>query len=328
MLLPKVPTGRLLREFIDHTGRGNLMSYRTATTTQAGYAISRVARNGAGLRRNCHGLLASLGFGALLLVSVPALAATAPNLGSESTYGIVSETYTNTVIGTTVNGTAGQPAVCYTTPPGVAPIITGTTVTPCPPVTGTDQATALANLNSQACTPIGAAVALNAIIIGSNPPGTFPPGCYSSTGAMSVTTGTTVTLNGSGVYIFRSGGSLDPAANSNVVMAAGGCQSDVFWAPTGGTTIGANSNFVGNVFRGTAAGLSITLGQSTNLVGRALAFGSTVTTDTNAITVPTCAAFVPLPPGTSIPTLSEWTMILLAALMAITGFIAMRRKGR
>ncbi len=36
----------------------------------------------------------------------------------------------------------------------------------------------------------------------------------------------------------------------------------------------------------------------------------------------------PLPPVTAIPTLSEWAMIVLAALMAITGFVAMRRKER
>ena len=34
-----------------------------------------------------------------------------------------------------------------------------------------------------------------------------------------------------------------------------------------------------------------------------------------------------VPPVTSIPTLSEWAMILLAGLMAIAGFAAMRRKG-
>jgi hypothetical protein len=79
--------------------------------------------------------------------------------------------------GSTINGD-----VCYTTGPGVAPTISGATVTPCPPATGTDQDSALANLNSQSCTSIGAAVALNTISIGGGAPGTFPPGCYSSTG--------------------------------------------------------------------------------------------------------------------------------------------------
>jgi hypothetical protein len=107
---------------------------------------------------------------------------------------------------------------------------------------------------------------------------------------MSIATGTTVTLSGDGVYIFRPDGALDAAAGSSVVTADGACTDNVFWTPTGGTTIGANAAFVGTVFRGTADGLSITLGDSASLEGRALAFGSTVTTDNNAIAVPKACA--------------------------------------
>ena len=334
------------------------MNAQSASTTQSQHLVPRVAEADSRFSRNYSGLLGSLGFAVLLLASAPALAATAPTngLGSEATYGIVSGTYTNTVSGTTINGTSGQPAVCFTTGPAVTPTITGTIVTPCPSATGTDQNAALSDLNSQSCTTLGAAVALDTINLGSGP-GVFPPGCYSSTGAMSITTGTTVTLSGAGVYIFRPGGALGSAANSNVVVAGGACATDVFWAPVGGTTIGANSSFVGNIFRGTAAGLSITLGSTVSFQGRALAFGSTVTTDTDTITVPTCGPFVPpttttttagttttttaptttttattttttTPPRpvTSIPTLSEWAMIILAGLLALLGFVAVRRK--
>ncbi|RFF27027.1 DUF3494 domain-containing protein, partial [Wenzhouxiangella sp. 15181] len=157
---------------------------------------------------------------------------------------------------------------------------------PCPPETGTDQNAARAELDAQACTDIGAAVALDQISIGGGPAGEFPPGCYSSSGAMTITANTTVTLRGDGVFIFRPAGALDPAAGSSVVAADGACTDNVFWTPGGGTTIGANAAFIGTVFRGTAAGLSITLGDSATLEGRALAFGSTVTTANNAITVP------------------------------------------
>ena len=271
------------------------------------------------------GRLASLGLVSLLLLACSnvALAATAPSLGTASPYGVASDTFSNTNP-TTVNG-----ALCYTT--GTAPsTITGPTAVPCPAAVGTDQNAALANLNGQLCVSLGAAVALNSVIVGANPPGTLPPGCYSSTGAMSITTGTTLTLSGAGVYIFRPGGALDPMANTNVVMAGGACQSDVFWAPNGGTTIGANANFVGNVFRGAGAGLSITLGTASTLIGRALAYGSTVTTATNtAITVPACAPFGTSTASTaSIPTLSEWAMIVLASLMAMVGFAAMRKRSR
>ena len=275
-----------------------------------------------------HGLRC-LGLGCIALLSVSqsgvALAATAPFLGTTGTYGIVSSTFTNsnTAPQTIVNGD-----VCYTTGPVTPPLtITGLTATPCPPITGTDQGLALANLNGQACTSLGAgAVALDSIVIGANPPGTIPPGCYSSGGAMNVTVSTTVTLNGAGVYVFRPGGALNTAANSNIVLAGGACASDVFWAPGGSTTLGANAalsatpTFVGNIID--AAG--ITVGHFANLTGRMLAFGGTVTTDANTITVPVCAPFVG--GNVTVSTLSEWTLAALAALLAVAGVLAMRRK--
>ena len=255
-----------------------------------------------------------------------AFAATAPPLGSAGTYGIVSSTFTNanTAPQTIVNGD-----VCYTTGPVTPPLtITGVTATPCLPAVGIDQGLALANLNGQACTSLGAgAVALDSIVIGANPPGTIPPGCYSSGGAMNVTVSTTVTLNGAGVYVFRSGGALDTAANSGVVLAGGACASDVFWAPGGAATIGANAalsatpTFVGNIVD--PAG--ITVGHFANVTGRMLAFGGTVTTDADTITVPACAPFV-AGANVGVSTLSDWAMAALAALLALAGVAAMRRK--
>ncbi len=218
---------------------------------------------------------------ALLLLVAPVWGQTAPDLGSTGSFSIVSGTFTNTTPGTVIEGD-----VCYTTGPAVDPTIGGSEQTPCPDQTGIDQNAARAELDEQSCTSIGAAVALDEISIGGAPPGEFPPGCYSTTGAMTINTGATVTLSGDGLYIFRPGGALDPAANSSVVTADGACVDNVFWTPTGGTTIGANAAFLGTVFRGTADGLSITLGDEASLDGRALAFGSTVTTDNNTITSP------------------------------------------
>ena len=239
------------------------------------------------------GLLAGLGFSAFLLAPLPALAQVAPDLGSTSTFGIVSSTWDDETAGTAITGD-----VCYTTPPAALASITisGAVEVPCDGDKGTDQNVALAVLNVQSCTSLGGgAIALNATDVG-NGPGVFEPGCYSSGGAMNITTGTTVTLDGAGVYIFRPGGEFTQGANSNVVAAGGACENDVFWTPTGATTIGANANIVGNIFRGTADGLSITFGNSSSLVGRALAYGSTVTTDNTTISVPTCAPFqAPVP---------------------------------
>ena len=293
---------------------------------QGGFSV---AKAGFRFSQNCLRALTGLVFAALFLFtySGAVLAATAPPLGSTSTYGVVSQTFTNsnTAPQTIINGD-----VCYTTPPVTPPLlITGATVVPCPPATGTDQGLAVANLNGQICTFLGAgAITLDSIIIGANPPGTIPPGCYFSGGAMNVTATTTVTLNGAGVYVFRPGGALTTGANSRVILAGGACASDVFWAPVAATTIGANAalsptpTFVGNILD--AAGISI--GQFANLTGRALAFGGTVTTDAATITVPTCAPFVG--GAIPIPTLSEWAMILLAGLLAFAGFAALRKQGR
>jgi len=238
----------------------------------------------------CLSFLASLGLVTLLCVASPALAADAPDLGMAATFGILSGTYTNTVSGTTINGDLG-----YTTGPAVVPTVNGTTHVADPTYNqaGIDQNTALADLILQAglitCTNIGGgAVNLDAVNVGSGP-GVFPPGCYTNGGAMNITVNQTVTLNGVGVYIFRPGGALTTEANTSFVLAGGACESDVYWAPVGATTIGANTAFVGNIFDAAA----ITIGHFTTLTGRALGFGGVVTTDANTITVPVCA---PLPP--------------------------------
>ena len=160
--------------------------------------VPQVAEADSGFRRNHPGLLAILRFVALvsLAQSDAALAATAPSLGSTSTYGVVSSTFTNsnTAPQTIINGD-----VCFTTGPVTPPLtITGATVTPCPPATGVDQGLALADLNGQPCTFLGAgAIALDSVIVGTNPPGTIPPGCYSKRRRNGIfTLSTTVTLNG------------------------------------------------------------------------------------------------------------------------------------
>ena len=237
-------------------------------------------------------LLVSLGLVSLLSLaqSNVAMAATAPPLGTTSGFGIVSSTLSGTGTSAMVNG-----SVCYSTVSGTPPTVTGATVQPCNTQIA-DQGTALASLDSQlgACISLGSAVDLSAAVVAGGTPGVIPPGCYSSTGAMSI--GSTLTLNGGGVYVFRPGagatvGALNTAAGSIVTMN-GACAGDVFWAPTAATTLGANSTFFGTIID--AAG--ITMGSGASLSGRALAAGGTVTTDSNAISVPAaCTPSAALP---------------------------------
>lgn len=267
-------------------------------------------------------LLACLGLGLLSGFVPAAWAQTAPGLGSLDSHAVGSGTLTNTAAGTFINGD-----VCFTTGPAVNPTVIGA-YGPCPGSAAADQTGALAILNTQPCTLLPAGN-LDAVSIGGGPPGIIPPGCYFRAGAIDITANGVVILNGNGVYIFRStGGAVTTGANSAVFLAGGACAGNVFWAPVGATTLGATSVFVGNILD--AAG--ITLGLAANLNGRALAVGGTVTTNANAINIPAaCAALGPGGgplPGSGIPTLSEWAMILLATLLALAGFAALRRRSR
>jgi hypothetical protein len=258
---------------------------------------------------------AIVGFAALVVCgSSPVLAQIAPSLASEAPFAIVSGTYTNTVAGTTIIGN-----LCFTTGPAVAPVVTGT-VGPCPAATGPDQIAATAVLTGQACTTI--AGPLEGVIIGANPPGTFPPGCYTSVGALNVTANGIVTLNGNGVFVFRStGGAITTGANSTIALAGGACAGNVFWTAVGATTLGGTSSFAGTILDAAGA----TLGLGATLSGRALASPATVTTNGgNTIAVPAACALAGGAGG--IPALSEWAMVMLAGLLALAGFAAMRKR--
>lgn len=166
------------------------------------------------------------------------------------------------------------------------------------------------------------------------PVGTYTPGVYCISGAASVGGGGTITLNGAGTYIFRMDGALTTSANSSVVLAGGASACDVWWTPIQGTTIGANSSFAGTDID--AAG--ITIGSTVTWTGQALAFGGTVSTDTDTISAPTCSAeraitpagpVVPGLPNTataSDTTSFQWVIAPLVLLLAITTMYIVRRK--
>ncbi len=216
-----------------------------------------------------------------------AFAATTPSLGAAATYGVIASTYTNTTAGTTITGDIG-----FTTGPAVAPLGAHTNYGSGAPyaTAGTDQNGALSALASQACTFTFAAGAIDlAADTTHGSIGVYAPGVYCTLGAASIGTAG-ITLNGAGTYIFRVDGALTSVANSAVTLTGGASACDVFWTPTSATTLGANSTFGGTNID--ASG--ITIGSTVTWTGRALAFGGTVTTDTDTITVPTCT--VPTPP--------------------------------
>lgn len=222
----------------------------------------------------------------LCVLSVAGLvkAAATPSFGSAATYGILASTYTNTVPGTTINGDIG-----FTTGPAVVPGGTRTNYGAGAPYStaGADQGNALSDLNSQACTFTFANGAIDlATDTTHGAIGVYTPGVYCTAGSGAASVGTAgITLSGSGTYIFRIDGALTTVANSSVTVSNGASACDVFWTPTGATTLGANSTFKGiNI-----DDAGITLGTNVNWIGRALSFGGTVTTDVDdTITAPNC----------------------------------------
>lgn len=271
---------------------------------------------------------------ATLTIAPLASAATSPGLGAANTFVILSGTYTNTVSGTTLNGDLG-----YTTPPATAPTVNGTThiADSVYNQAGIDQGNALSYLNSQPCTynfPSGPIDLSTDTTHG--PVGVYIPGVYCVTGASNAVVGGTITLNGSGTYIFRMDGALTTGANSVVTLAGGASACDVWWTPTQAATLGATSTFVGTIID--ASG--ITIGSTVTWTGQALAFGGTVSTATDTITNPTCSAAraltpvapaVPKLPNTAVVSPAppiQWVVAPFAIilLVAATALYVIRRK--
>jgi hypothetical protein len=218
-----------------------------------------------------------------LIVSGPfaAQAATTPALGAATGYAILGSTYTN-ISTTSVSGSVG-----FSTGPLVAPTGTHANYGSGAPYTqaGIDQAAALNVLNAQTCDFTFASTTDLSLL--AQP---LVPGVYCIAGAQSIGTGG-ITLNGAGTYIFRSTGALTTANGSVVTLTGGASVCDIFWTPIGATTLGSDTIFKGTVIQPNSS--AITVGSNTVWTGAALAFGGTVTTDTDTIALPTTCTYLP-----------------------------------
>jgi hypothetical protein len=230
-------------------------------------------------------------------------AVSTPTIGQAATFGILSSTFTPTIATTVITGDLGyttlSTALFFSVSGSTYTDVSGIPAGAIYQQAGSDQNGALALLNNQGpCTDISAgASALDGVIIGANPPGTFPPGCYTSSGAMNITATTNITLLGAGTYVFRPGGALTTGANSHVLLS-GPSECDIFWTPTGATNLGDNSTFIGTVID--AAGINI--GDTVGWIGRALAFGGTVGTNHDTIVVPPSCSTAQATPQAVTPT--------------------------
>jgi hypothetical protein len=121
---------------------------------------------------------------------------------------------------------------------------------------------------------------------------TLTPGLYKSTSTLAITG--TLTLHGSGVYIFQIASALNVATGGTIVLSGGATADNVFWQVGSSASLGTTANFAGTIM----ALASVTLGSGARLNGRALALNGDVTLIDNSITVPigTNTVLVVLPP--------------------------------
>jgi hypothetical protein len=224
-------------------------------------------------------------FALLLTVGLfkPALAQTAPSLGTAQSYAVLgASTVTNT-----------GPSV-ITGNLGLNP---GTSVVGFPP--GTVDGGQIYVADAQAAQAQADATTANGELAGQNCTNSYSvptdlggmtlvPGVYCFPSTSAAITGT-LTLdfenNPDSVFIFQVGSTLTTASNASVALINGPQRCGVFWQVGSSATLGTGTNFIGTVI----ALASITLDTNATMSGRALALTGAVTLDSNTVSVPSCA---------------------------------------
>ncbi len=227
-------------------------------------------------------LLISVSALVLGVLPMTAMASTAPGLGTATSFAVLA--------GTTVTNTGNS---VITGDLGVSP---GTAVTGFPPgmVHGTqhsydgvaisaknDLTTAYGVAASSPCT-----VNRTGVNLGGQ---TLTPGTYCQTTAPTLTG--TLTLSGSGVFIFQIGSTLVTAPGATVSLTNGAQACNVFWQVGSSATLDTTTTFVGTIM----AQASISLNNGATITGRALAQTGAVTLINNQIMVPTTCNAVTAP---------------------------------
>jgi hypothetical protein len=230
-----------------------------ATGVSAGNVVLTAALNGASGTAN-------------LTVLPPAPVINPVNLRSAATFGVLAGTaLTNNSGGTTlITGDVGSPS--QTTAPVVATGFTNYQSGAILQNALNDLQSAIVDANSRLCTLTFAGdVDFGGLVL--------TPGVYCYDGKINITG--KLTLNGPGVYIFRTAQTLDTAANSEVELINGATAENVTWVPVGATTVAANSTFKGTVLGQAAA---ITVGDNATLLNGRVLSGVAVTLLNNRIT--------------------------------------------
>lgn len=237
--------------------------------------------------------LISVGLAALILVIWPAtaLAATDPGLNTAANFAVLGgsgASVTNTGP-SWITGAIGAGAGFTGFPPGTAgPQHNNDGVF-------TQAQTDLTSAYAAAVQPI--TTDYTGVNLGGK---TLTPGVYNQTTAPTLTG--TLTLNGSGVYIFLIGSTLVTANNAVISLINGAQPCQIYWRVVTAATIAPSTAFEGTIM----AGSGIQMQTGATLFGRALTRTGGVTLDTNRIIQPsgcgyTGPAFVAAPAGNILP---------------------------
>ncbi len=221
-------------------------------------------------------------------VSASRLAGISPSLGAAASYSVLA--------GTTVTNTGP------TTMPGDLGVSPGSAVVGFPPGIVGPPGTIHAGDASAAAAQVDSTAAFT--FLDQSCDTTYPgvqdltlvsplgPGTYCAT---AFTLSGNLTLNGAGVWIFKSASTLITSPGSSVT---GGDPCNVWWRVASSATLDTTTSFIGNILALT----SITLNTNATLDGRALAQTGAVTLDSNVITGPNCGAQATETPTSGPPT--------------------------
>jgi hypothetical protein len=208
----------------------------------------------------------------LTITAAPLPAPASIDLRTAANFGVLAGTsLTNNSGGTTfVTGDVGSPS--QTTDPVQAPGYTNYKSGAVLNNALADLQTAIVDANGRSCdVSFAGDIDLGGLVLA--------PGVYCYTGAISVTG--TLTLNGPGLYLFRTALTLNTTANSVIALTNGATAENVTWVPVGPTTLGANSAFKGSILGQSAA---ITVGDNTTLLNGRVLSAAAVTLSNNQIT--------------------------------------------
>jgi hypothetical protein len=145
---------------------------------------------------------------------------------------------------------------------------------------------------------------------------TLVPGVYCASTSIGLTGLLTLDAQGdpNALFIFQAGSSLTTASASRVRIINGGSSCNVFWQVGSSATLGTGTAFAGNILA--LQSITVTTGAGTR--GRLLARNGAVTLDNSGISA--CGGSG-TPGGLgansarTVPTLSPWMLLLLAALV-------------